>query len=759
MGVCYTVEGRCWEGGRRCSLERLSSGTVCFASRVKVLGSRGGRRMLSRSRRSSKMRQNISNKDCHRAISRRWSRSNIKSSRKKRSPILIKMCSSNNEKRVKSSSSNNIQKRRSNSKRRSRSNNKSNSSRRKKRSSRSKIRRISKQTKPLSSSSTSSSMHPKPQHHTPSRMPPTHSRTRQISSPFASNKSTDTDTSAVLGPPLPQWKRLLKLTVEMRARALVDSGALMAGVSNLDAAKYALELLPAGQGGMQGVVYFDERQWRVLDRLGRRFALHSSPVREQDAFVFFDESRCRGADLKLPQDAVAVVTLGPRMCKDKLMQAAGRMRLLGKHQRLILCGAEDVSHSIVRDAVQAAEMAEGDAAAMFREVKEEPLTPIRVLNWVIRNTVEATAFGLPEWASQGAFFCVSKVNPSLATQDEHLELEALYGPASTTKKMGSVISDSVSTQIHRLGRQSSGREELRQHPVLNELVGGVTARCAEYGADFELTAATLDEECERELEKEVEEEQQREVQVAAVKPRNETDWEYSAVSSASSLLELRERGAPTLELGKALGSVLSATSASCVCAIRWCDSVHCTPNFLQSIQSTSRSMDSYLRPVDTVLVWHDPAGAQRSSYLLISDREAEFIIPLLLSVTAQQGAPQLQHLSFLRQACSDSQVAVPLRLPYVQQELKGQGSEEQLAKVSALASMQLFNGDTMYATQQRNAALRELLGPVSPVMTRSNARMGAVSLLKMRGLLHMFARSELEEAVGVHALAELENED
>lgn len=47
------------------------------------------------------------------------------------------------------------------------------------------------------------------------------------------------------------------------------------------------------------------------------------------ALTLFDEARCRGADLQLRADAVGLLTLGPATCKDKLMQAAGRMRKLG----------------------------------------------------------------------------------------------------------------------------------------------------------------------------------------------------------------------------------------------------------------------------------------------------------------------------------------------------------------------------------------------------------------------------------------------
>jgi hypothetical protein len=42
------------------------------------------------------------------------------------------------------------------------------------------------------------------------------------------------------------------------------------------------------------------------------------------------------------EDVVAALSLGPDMTKDKLMQAAGRLRKLGRNQSLILMGTHEV---------------------------------------------------------------------------------------------------------------------------------------------------------------------------------------------------------------------------------------------------------------------------------------------------------------------------------------------------------------------------------------------------------------------------------
>ena len=52
--------------------------------------------------------------------------------------------------------------------------------------------------------------------------------------------------------------------------------------------------------------------------------------------------------MKLKQDALAMITLGPQICKDKVMQAAGRMIQLDKEQSLLTIGPEDVVLQIIK---------------------------------------------------------------------------------------------------------------------------------------------------------------------------------------------------------------------------------------------------------------------------------------------------------------------------------------------------------------------------------------------------------------------------
>ena len=66
--------------------------------------------------------------------------------------------------------------------------------------------------------------------------------------------------------------------------------------------------------------------WMILDKSHFCLPKDQSPIHERDTFALFDEPRCRGVDLKLRPNAVAALTLGQSMCKDKINHAAGRMR-------------------------------------------------------------------------------------------------------------------------------------------------------------------------------------------------------------------------------------------------------------------------------------------------------------------------------------------------------------------------------------------------------------------------------------------------
>lgn len=64
------------------------------------------------------------------------------------------------------------------------------------------------------------------------------------------------------------------------------------------------------------------RQWMIQDAQGRCSAKSRSHLQEADCFVVFDDARCRGADLRLRQTALGLLTVATGLQKDKLMQVS-----------------------------------------------------------------------------------------------------------------------------------------------------------------------------------------------------------------------------------------------------------------------------------------------------------------------------------------------------------------------------------------------------------------------------------------------------
>lgn len=208
------------------------------------------------------------------------------------------------------------------------------------------------------------------------------------------------------------------------------------------AAEYLLTHMPPGR--YRGVTYFcrDEGSWMILDTAGSLAPRTSSHLREAETLALFDDARCRGSDLQLRQTAVGLLTLAAGMPKDKLMQAAGRMRQLGRGQTLLVMGLPDITAKISAAAAAGAagtSAASGGSAAQsqrssvaalagsklpfgrpkgFMHLKRKKPQPQSttssstsgrfckpcmqdVLSWVLYNTVQGTLSGVPQAASQG----------------------------------------------------------------------------------------------------------------------------------------------------------------------------------------------------------------------------------------------------------------------------------------------------------------------------------------------------------------------
>jgi hypothetical protein len=102
---------------------------------------------------------------------------------------------------------------------------------------------------------------------------------------------------------------------------LLDVGAQILELQNETVAREWLEL--DTRSHVEAAVYCNPKDvFYVITRDGRKEPLASSLYKTQldKTLVYLDEARTRGTDFKFPKGTRAVVTLGPKMTKDKLVQ-------------------------------------------------------------------------------------------------------------------------------------------------------------------------------------------------------------------------------------------------------------------------------------------------------------------------------------------------------------------------------------------------------------------------------------------------------
>ncbi|KAG9403249.1 hypothetical protein AC1031_005895 [Aphanomyces cochlioides] len=370
------------------------------------------------------------------------------------------------------------------------------------------------------------------------------------------------------------WKTLVESTINAKVDVLIDTGSLLTGVSNSEIAAY-MASHNALEGKHLGIVFFDisRRQWMVLARQTQQtFQLNVSPIKERNCFVLFDDARSHRADMRLRSDAVAAITLGPKLTKDKLMQGAGRMRQLGHHQKLVIFAPNEL---------------------------EKVLTPFcaqTTLEWIINNTVSDLEHGLVTWSQQGLNFCKRLEAASSEVIDESWNLEDLFRDGVVK---GS-LAETVSSQIRKNDESKSC------------FLANIKSRCLDFGREIEVQMQYF-KECEQELQQE--EEQQHEIQTVSsgkVKMKEEI-WEYASALKATSVQELDINVKP-------LAYVAQIAAAEGLALVKWPPTLFGTINFFSTIQSPS--LDN-IRLADAVLVL--PNG----EWVLLSDKEADAILELL----------------------------------------------------------------------------------------------------------------------------------
>ncbi|OJJ65727.1 hypothetical protein ASPBRDRAFT_79658 [Aspergillus brasiliensis CBS 101740] len=281
---------------------------------------------------------------------------------------------------------------------------------------------------------------------------------------------------------------LLDMVAELGSpvRVILDVGARILELSNLDVAKTWLEMV-SDDGRTQAVVFInDDDDIAVVDRTGLVEPLQTSPFKRHldQCLVFLDEAHTRGIDLKLPLNYRAAVTLGPNITKDKLVQACMRMRKLGKGQSVVFCIPEEIKFRTL---------------TLCGRTHESDLTVADVLRWAISETWDDMQRSIPLWAVQGNRYQAQARQWLVLRQDGQTSI-------STSQAEGFLEPESQSLEQRYspgcnnvLSLSSQCPDDADSRRILD--------RCREF-ATMKFSAAQLQEEQERELAPEIEQERQ-----------------------------------------------------------------------------------------------------------------------------------------------------------------------------------------------------------------------------------------------------------
>ncbi|KAL8375542.1 hypothetical protein RB599_002029 [Gaeumannomyces hyphopodioides] len=411
------------------------------------------------------------------------------------------------------------------------------------------------------------------------------------------------------GSPASDAELLLSLVVNMsdKVQVILDVGAQILELGNAEVAQKWLEMESkvSSYRGIKACVFVNDKdELQVVDLKGHTEPLLISPFyRQLDVcLVFLDEAHTRGTDLKLPDNYRAALTLGANLTKDRLTQAAMRMRKLGKGQSITFCVPQEIETKILQRA------------------GKNSIEVMDVLEWSIHETFADIQRSIPLWAVQGRRYAHQK---SICSQ---------AGSGLITQDLANKLLENEAQAIDDLYRPGERVAkpccpETGQHPGVDRIMDC----CAKFGS-VSLGSAALHEEQERELSPEIEQERHVEKPKPAEPAPHRID--------AAVLHFVRTGEIPALSASHYFPSVwnsLARTRAAAAIGLRvheFPHDVRATRDFASTIQTSSNStlgaksqLDQYQRAVRWILTSTsgDPSDVVRTM-VLISPFEAQGLL-------------------------------------------------------------------------------------------------------------------------------------
>ncbi|KAI4913140.1 hypothetical protein J4E85_010873 [Alternaria conjuncta] len=384
-------------------------------------------------------------------------------------------------------------------------------------------------------------------------------------------------------------------------RVILDCGASILDMNNREVAEAWLKLRG---NDVAAVVYFEDEELSVLDRSSKIESFQTSPYAKMldSCVVYLDESHTRGTDIPgLPRHYRAALTLGSQLTKDRLTQAAMRLRKLGNGQSVCFVVPGEIRTKI------------------YERNGKPPGTPIdvyEVLAWAIGETWSDIKRSLPLWAVQGNRF----------ESHKHLLLDGANTTKGTAEEFLEEEAASLETRYKPREPDDDGSKHLQDWDESNENIVKIVSRCRDFEA-MGFGSAALSEEQERELAPEIEEERQIE------RPPRLKAHPHNFHPDLKRLIDTGEFCFSSEAWGPAFEALCTTSAARDVDLSKFPDDLLVTADFIHTVQvppgSTRASFvsDSYQRPVQFVLSVHRKGTV--SNLIIVSPYEANQLLPLL----------------------------------------------------------------------------------------------------------------------------------
>ena len=160
-----------------------------------------------------------------------------------------------------------------------------------------------------------------------------------------------------------------------KVACIIDAGAILAGKELKEIVKWLAKHPKFPRRKFRGISFCDQNVWKVYDLNSHEYVEKGTSIPDHETFVIFDEYRTRGADMKMAADVTAALSLSPTLSKDSLMQAVGRLRKIGRNQKVLILVTEEVKKKL-------------SSSFGFREEMKLGEKVKVILNWTCMNSVK-----------------------------------------------------------------------------------------------------------------------------------------------------------------------------------------------------------------------------------------------------------------------------------------------------------------------------------------------------------------------------------